>query len=201
MRRLFLFMSIIILLSFGVSAYAETTEGSTATVSEPATVISSKKTVNDVIRSIRDDFDFYRFMEMKGITDDEVDKALHSKECIAYIKDELKTLPEEGDVSANWDIWQWHLDKIEKFIENLFSSGNSYNSSQNSNNNGYNGNNNDGYNNMMPPQMPYGNSNGWGQYPPMPPSPYNRHHRDNHNNWSGGTCNCNCSNCSNCMYK
>lgn len=209
MKRLISFVSIIIL-GFSINTYADNIVESTATVSGPTTTATQDNSVKNVLRSIQDDFDFYKYMAKKGITDDEIDKALYSYECIEYIRKELETVPEEGDISANWDIWKWHIDKIESFLENLFSSGNNYNSSGNSNsnngyvnnNNGYNGNNNNGYNNMMPPpQMPYGNNNGWGQYPPnppMPPNPYNRQHMHNRR---GGTCNCNCNNCSNCMYK
>lgn len=199
MKRLISFMSIIIL-GFSINTYADNIVESTATVSGPTTTATQDNSVKNVLRSIQDDFDFYKYMAKKGITDDEIDKALYSYECIEYIRKELETVPEEGDISANWDIWKWHIDKIESFLENLFSSGNNYNSSGNNgnsnNNNGYNGNNN-----MMPPPpppMPYGNNNGWGQYPPMPYNPYNRHHR---NNWGRSRCNCNCNNCRNCMYK
>ena len=194
MRRLLVCLSIILLCS--INTYAE--DNSTASVSDTKASASVEISLKNILRAIDEDSDFSRYLLMKGIDDDMVAKAINSKEFRDYARKELATVPEEDDVSANWDIWQWHIDKLESFLEKLCSGNNNSNSS----NNRYNNNNNEnGYNNMMPPPMQYGNNNGWGQYPPMPPNPYNRHHRNNYNNWSGGRCNCNCSNCSNCMYK
>ena len=204
MKQLLTVMSIIIL-STSINTYSDNIVDGTATISEHTTTATQANSIKKVLRSIHDDFDFYNYMAMKGITDDEVDKALYSKECIAYIREELKTEPKEEDVSANWDIWKWHIDKIEAFLEQLFSSGNSYNSSGNGNsknNNGYSGDNNNGYNNMMPPPIPYSNNNQWGQYPPMPPNPYNNNYGMwRENEYKNSSCNCKCSNCSKCLFR
>jgi len=217
MKKLISILNIIAIITISINTYAETSTSITDTATQDNVIYieqTDTKTVDEIKNSIISDYDFNEYLIKKGITQKELEDVLNSDYFANYVEYELTQIP-DNEIIASWDILDWHIQKLENFINYLFTGDKDYRANNNNNNySNYNDNNynryNNNYNNMMPPPPPPPNTNwnnGWGQYPPN--NSWNNGYNNNNNginnnsnnNCSGNSCNCNCENCKNCLNK
>lgn len=123
------------------------------------------------------------FLQSISATGEDVKEVLEDEHLQRYINFELES--QQGEVNANWDIIQWHIDKIKNFLSYIFTPNN------------HHINWNQPQNNWNQPQVP---QNNWNQPQQPPNTNWNQQHRRRpprtHN-----YCECECDSCINCSYK
>ena len=176
---LHIILTIITILSLNTNIYAENITD---------TVQIDEISLKQVQQLILDDCDFIEYLYNIGVSEKELKDVLYSEHFASCVEFELVTMPDNDDVIASWSILDWHIKKLENFINYLFTGDSNYKSNNISS--GYNNQYN--YNNMMPPPPPSHWDNRW------------EHKRPN-TNWNSGynnnVCNCDCDNCRSCLNK
>ena len=128
MKKLIIILSLILVFTMHINIYAQTDTTILEEVQQTDLQIVKNK--------ILDDADFNEYLKSNEITQNELEEVLNSVYFANYVEYELTQIP-DNEVIASWNILDWHIQKIENFINYIFKGEKDYRANNNNNYNDY----------------------------------------------------------------